>query len=194
MQPFSDPSTGDRLNPRDIVGQLLVVRPLEYCTGIKTPYPNPRDPAGLSDAIRCDVVTLDLQNEDGTNIWRGVLWFQNRLITGLRPNIGKLILGWMDKGTGQPGQNQPFEIRSASGDQMAVARGQAWLAQHPEFMNPAAAPPQQQHQNFYGNQAPTGANPQQQSVLQRLQQQAQQPFPVTSAPPYQQGFQPQAPF
>lgn len=199
-QPFSDPASGDRLNPRDILGQLMIILPTEYVEGIATQYKNPRRADGLSDAIKVDVVTLDLINpETNTNIWRGALWFQNQLIVSLKPKIGALVLGRMGQGAAKPGQNPAFVINPASQDTTAVARAQAWLAQHPEFMNPNAQPqqpPQTQHQQFYGNGAPPPVSPQQQqTALDQLRRQAQQPFP-TSGVPYQQnpGFQDQAPF
>jgi hypothetical protein len=38
---FSEPASGDRLNPRDIVGELLIVRPTEHRTGLITQFSKP---------------------------------------------------------------------------------------------------------------------------------------------------------
>lgn len=174
---FEDPAAGgDRLNPRDILGHLLIVHPIEYCTGIITQYSGPEG----SDAVKADIADLDAFNADGTNIWRGVLWFQGQLISSLKPKIGKLVLGRMGKGMGQPGRNQPFVIEPASGDAMAVSKAQVWLATHPEFTNVQGPPPTPQ---------PQATPQQQQTVLDRLRQQGQQGYTPGNGTTQQGSFQ-----
>src|SRR5512145_677745 len=95
---FDEPGAGgDILNPRDIIGNVLIVHPLEYCTGIITKFSRT---AEGSDAIKVDVVNLDKFNVDGSQIWRGALWFQGRLIRAMKSKLGKLMIGRITMGMG----------------------------------------------------------------------------------------------
>lgn len=135
---FNAPSSGgDSLKPEDIVGQLLIVRPLVHETGIQTSF-------GEKDGIRCDVAVLTQQNLDGTYgvVSRDVLWFQGKLVGALKRQIGELVLGRMTRGTGKPGQQPPYELQDATGDAQAVTFAEQWMGQHPDFMTTLKAPTQ----------------------------------------------------
>lgn len=201
MQPFSEPSAigGDRLNPRDIVGQLIIVRPMEYKTGIITQFTLP---GTTSDAIACDVVNMDEKDDyaQAGKVYRNVLWFQSKLIQNLRPCIGQLLLGRIGRGAGTPGRTAPYIFESASQDQVAVGRAQSWLATHPEF---AAAPvptpqppvaPVAQGTPAPGPSPHTVPDPQaQQSLLDRMRQQ-QPAYPRYGSPPPSDPSHTEAPF
>jgi hypothetical protein len=134
--PFAAPApSGDQLPPKEIVGQLLIARPLEWVPTVKTVN-------GDKDAIRCDVVVLTQQNLDGSYgiVSRDVLWFSGRIVGALKKQIGELVLARMTLGTGKPGQNAPYELQSAVEDAQAVAFAGQWLAQHPEFVKEIKAP------------------------------------------------------
>lgn len=134
--PFAAPSAGgETLPPRDLVGHLLIVRPLSV-EMIKTAN------YGDKEAIRANVCVLTQQNLDGSYgiVAEGVLWFSGRLIGSLKNQIGDLVLGRMAVGTGKPGQNPPFILESAVEDPQAVQFAGQWLAAHPEFQTALKAP------------------------------------------------------
>lgn len=98
---FSQPASPSKFRPADYQGNLLLVYPTEYRTGIKTDY-------GDSDAIAARVVVLDAAN--GVEEHDNVLFFQGALISTLKPSVGssKPVLGRLGRGTSKPGQSAPF--------------------------------------------------------------------------------------
>lgn len=135
---FNAPATAgsdDRLAPADIVGQLLIIRPLEHVQGVTTTF-------GEKDGIKVDAVVLTQQNPDGTwgVVYRGALWFQGGLIGSLKTQIGTLVLARMGLGTGKPGQKPPFQLEDATADGDAVQFASQWMSQHPDFVTELQAP------------------------------------------------------
>lgn len=127
-----DPVGGDRLNPKDCVGHLLMVWAVSYIDHSPTKFTVKDKP---SDVIVVDVVNLDEADEDGYQgrVYRSCWWRQSRLIGSLRGRIGRgPVLAWMGQGVATMGF-PPYELRSANQDPGAVARGQGWLAAHPSF-------------------------------------------------------------
>jgi hypothetical protein len=137
---FAEPDASGRLNPRDIVGHLLLVWPTDYIENSPTKYSQPGKP---SDVIVVDVVDLDdhdpMTNEPGY-VTRGAWWRQGRLIGSLKKKIGTKdpMLARMNQGTGTPGYNAPFELVSATSDRQAVTKAQEWLSKNPDFRPTAA--------------------------------------------------------
>jgi len=150
-QPFDEPAptTGVLMPPKEIVGNLLLVWAVDYIADSPTKYSRPDKP---SDVIIVDVVNLDWLDEPtgqygvlGQRIW----WRNAKLIQALRPRIDspRPMLAWMVQGVATMG-NPPFELRSATQDPEAVARGSKWLVEHPNFVkserwkqqDPTAAP------------------------------------------------------
>lgn len=130
---FTAPRTGgDQLPPADIVGHLLVVKPYEFRPQVQT-----KD-YGLVDAIECDVVDLDTPG--GPAQFRGVLWFNKMLVSGLRRQIGEIVLGWMTTGVARGRQDPPFQLADATTDPTALSRGQTWLSANPTFESGLSAP------------------------------------------------------
>ncbi len=134
---FSAPSTGgDNLAAKDLVGQLLIVRPTEHAQGINTTF-------GEKDGIRADVAVLTQQDPTSGQygvVYRDILWLQGKLVGALKRQIGELVLARMTQGTGKPGQNPPYELQDATSDPQAVQFAEAWMNQHPEFVTALAAP------------------------------------------------------
>lgn len=134
--PFSAPSTGGEVvPPRDLVGHLLIVRPLSVETVNTQAF-------GAKEAVRVNVAVLTMKNLDGSHGVRhdDVLWFSGRIIGALKRQLGDLVLARMAQGTGKPGQNPPFELVSAVEDADAVAFATQWLTQHPDFQTALKAP------------------------------------------------------
>jgi hypothetical protein len=98
---FSQPASPSKFRPADYQGNLILVWPTEYRTGIKTDY-------GDSDAIAARVVVLDAAG--GVEEHDNVLFFQGALISTLKPSVGsnKPVLGRLGRGTSKPGQSAPF--------------------------------------------------------------------------------------
>lgn len=141
---LSSPSSGDICKPLDVVGHLLVVRPVEFLPDFATSL-------GARDAVRIDVCNLNALDDRGQPgvVYRDALWFGRMLVSGLRRQIGETVLGRMAQGVAKPGQNPPFNLVDMMADPGAVNAAQTWLNAHPEFFTgqassstPAAAQPQ----------------------------------------------------
>ena len=117
MSAFTAPATqSDTVKPADLDGHLLIVKPLEYKTGITTSL-------GEADAIECDLVDLDTNTEH-----HSVLFFNVALKSALKPNIGKSVLARMGTGVAKPGKSAPWILVDATGDAEATAKATAYLA------------------------------------------------------------------
>lgn len=132
---FDDPDEvgGTRLNPRDVLGHLLLVWAIEYIPHSPTQYSRPDKP---SDVIVVDVVDLDQRDEMGRPglLARRSWWRQAQLIQGLRGRIGKSpVLVVMSKGSATTGRAAPFTLTSMKADQNSVARANAWAIDNPGF-------------------------------------------------------------
>jgi hypothetical protein len=133
---FAAPATqtGDSLDAKDIVGELLIAIGTEVVKDVTTEY-------GVSDAIRADVAVLTQQNEDNSYgvVYRDILWFNVSLRNTLKKQIGQVVLARMGQGEKQPGKNAPFILVDATQDAQAVAFAEAWMDQHPDFESEAKA-------------------------------------------------------
>mgnify|MGYP003575154608 CR=1 FL=1 len=131
---WGEPSegTGDRLNPRDALGHLLIVWVIDYIAYSPTRFTQPGKP---SDVIVVDVVDLDVADERGFQgkLYRKVWWRQARLISSLKDRIGIRMLARMSQGTGTQGFNAPFELVNMLGDPEALHRGDLWMKAHKDF-------------------------------------------------------------
>lgn len=125
--PFTAPAqSGDSVKPADLQGHLLIIKPVEYKTGVQTTL-------GEAEAIEVDLVDLDT-NEQHTS----VLFFNIALRTSLKPNIGKSVLARIGQGFAKPGKSAPWILIDATTDAEAVAKATAYLAG--SVSAPAAAP------------------------------------------------------
>jgi hypothetical protein len=138
-EPAVNEFSGVRINPRDVVGHLLLVWVIEYLPHKPTQFSRPDKP---SDVIVVDVVDLDLPDPDTNQpglLARHVWWRQAKLIQALRDRIGgKPMLAYMAKGGASAGFNAPFVLNSATKEPAAVRRAQEWMARNPTFAPSAA--------------------------------------------------------
>ena len=116
--PFEAPATieGSSVRPADLNGHLLIIKPLEYKTGIATQL-------GVAEAIEVDLVDLDTNEEHSS-----VLFFNIALRNALKPNIGKQVLARIGQGTAKPGKSAPWILVNATENQADVAKATAYLA------------------------------------------------------------------
>lgn len=121
MTTFASPASNAQLAPSDVLGHLLLIKPLSLETDVQTTY-------GSSDAVRCDVadLTTGLLHEN-------VMWFPRVLVSSLQTRIGQMVLAAMAQGQPKPGQSPPWILNDAAGDPNAVGIAQSWLAQNPTF-------------------------------------------------------------
>ena len=109
--------------PADLAGQLLIIKPNDYRKDIDTVN-------GKADAIACDVVNLDT-NEEHTD----VLFFNIAIRNALKGLIGQKVLARIQQGVAKPGKTAPWILVDASQDAAAIAKAQAYSG-----AAPAAAP------------------------------------------------------
>lgn len=100
--------------PADLAGQLLIIKPLDYRKDIDTVN-------GKADAISCDVVNLD-KNEE----YSDVLFFNIAIRNALKGLVGQQVLCRIQQGVAKPGKTAPWILSDASTDATAVAKAQAY--------------------------------------------------------------------
>jgi hypothetical protein len=124
---FTAPASSDFIGPKELLGHLLIVRPIEHVEGVKTQY-------GLKDGIRVDIAVLTARDNTGQPlVYEGVTWLSSKLIASLKKTLGQLVLGRMSQGAAKPGQEPAWELVDAMTDPQAVAAATAFIAAHPEF-------------------------------------------------------------
>lgn len=131
---FDEPGEigGDRINPADVVGHLLLVWAVGYIEHSPTKYSLP---GKNSDVIVVDCVDLDDTTEMGYGkLFRRSWWRNGRLIGALRDRIGRPnpMLAVMALGIPTKGQ-PPLELISATRDAESVTRANQWLTANPDF-------------------------------------------------------------
>ncbi len=193
-------------NPKAILNHLLIMWSIDYIEYSPTRFTKPGQAA---DVVIVDVVDLDLADPNTGQpglLSRRNWWRQARLIRELKKSIGSPTpkLGWMVQGIGSSGY-PPYELRDASADPSACARGEAWLRLNPGFKPSEASMvpiiPQGPVPPMTGQMVQGRPTPQPQyappppSQLEQLAQRAnQQPMPpAPPMPPQQPWPQPQQP-
>jgi hypothetical protein len=125
---FAAPSSQESgIRPADVNGHLLIIKPIEYRTGINTSL-------GEAEAIECDVIDLDTNTEH-----HSVLFFNIALRSSLRSNIGKTVLSRMGQGIAKPGKSAPWILIDATTNEADVAKATAYLAGSIKAPSPAVA-------------------------------------------------------
>lgn len=126
--------TGVRINPRDVVGHLLLVWVIDYLAHKPTQYTRPDKP---SDVIVVDCVDLDVLDEAQQPglLARHTWWRQAKLIQKLKPKVGNPspYLCRMAKGGAGTGFNAPFILNGAGDEPGAKERAVEWAARNPGF-------------------------------------------------------------
>lgn len=127
---FAGPGSSVGLDYDEMKGHLLLIEPLLFEPSIATTF-------GDNPAMRCNVV--DLSTGDA---YEDTLVFPKMLVSSLRSRVGAKVLGTLGQGqVRKPGQNAPWILIDASGDQQAVAAAKAWIAKvgNKQFSAPAAS-------------------------------------------------------
>ena len=128
---FSPPSMSES-GPKvaDLAGQLLIITPTEYKTGIKTIH-------GDAEAVEVSLVNLDTNKT-----YDSVLFFNVALRSALKTKIGQKVLARIGQGTAKPGKSAPWILLDATTDAAALAKANAYLttASAPAPAVAAAAP------------------------------------------------------
>lgn len=116
--PFAAPASteGSSVKPADLQGHLLIIKPVEYKTGIQTSL-------GEAEAIEVDLVDLDTNTEHSS-----VLFFNVALRNSLKPNIGKQVLARIGQGVAKPGKSAPWVLINATENQADIDKATAYLA------------------------------------------------------------------
>jgi hypothetical protein len=127
--------TGVRINPRDVVGHLLLIWVIDYLPHKPTQFSRPDKP---SDVIVVDVVDLDAidpeTNQPGL-LARHTWWRQARLIQKLKPKVGTPHpwIARMAKGGASTGYNAPFVLNGAAEEPGAKERAREWASRNVGF-------------------------------------------------------------
>jgi hypothetical protein len=128
---FSPPSMSES-GPKvaDLAGQLLIITPTDYKTGIKTIH-------GDAEAVEVSLVNLDTNKT-----YDSVLFFNVALRNSLKQKIGQKVLARIGQGTAKPGKSAPWILLDATTDPAALAKANAHLANAsaPAPAQPAAVP------------------------------------------------------
>jgi len=125
---FSPPSMNDgNIKVADLAGQLLIITPTDYKTGIKTVH-------GDAEAVEVTLVNLDTNKT-----YDSVLFFNVALRNALKQKIGQKVLARIGQGTAKPGKSAPWILLDATTDAAALAKANAYLGAAPASA-PAAAP------------------------------------------------------
>jgi hypothetical protein len=132
---FAEPETAGGPYPKDLIGHLLMVWPVDYIDDAPSKFSRP---GAQSDVIVVDLVDLDTVDDftkEQGQLSRQAWWRPGRLIGSLKRRLGSKdpVLAWMQMGTASKGMNAPYELVSATSDPASVARAQAWLDAHPDF-------------------------------------------------------------
>jgi hypothetical protein len=125
---FSPPSMNEgNIKVADLAGQLLIITPTDYKTGIKTVH-------GDAEAVEVTLVNLDTNKT-----YDSVLFFNVALRNSLKQKIGQKVLARIGQGTAKPGKSAPWILLDATTDAAALAKANAYLGAAPASA-PAAAP------------------------------------------------------
>jgi hypothetical protein len=112
---FQQPSQGDRVDMKDLVGSLVLIWAHEVRENITTPF-------GEKDAIACDIHVLD--GAKGGEKFENTLIFGGALIGSLRGAVGgEPVLGRVAQGISKPGQNAPWILNPFDDKDAALATG-----------------------------------------------------------------------
>lgn len=174
FDPITSAPSGDqefvRLNPKDLLGHLLLVWVLDYIPESPTKFTKPGDPC---DVIVVDAVDLN-QADPATGkpglVGRSCWWRQAQLIRDLKDSIGKPNpkLARMQQGVATKGL-PPYVLVDALGDPSAVAFATAWMRENPDFK----PQPRERVSEVTISQAPRPPE----SELERMARLASQPQP-----------------
>lgn len=110
---FAAPATATGIKWDDFKGSLLLIDVSSVETAIKTAF-------GESDAVRANVTIVDGRSAGET--YNDTLIFPKVLVSQLRPNVGKKVLGRLGQGQAKSGQSAPWKLDDATDADRATAR------------------------------------------------------------------------
>jgi hypothetical protein len=118
MSAFVAPASqeGASVKPADLQGHLLIIKPVQYKTGIQTSL-------GEAEAIEVDIVDLDTSEEHTS-----VLFFNVALRSALKSNIGKQVLARIGQGVAKPGKSAPWILINAADNAADVEKATSYIA------------------------------------------------------------------
>lgn len=119
-----------QFKPEDHEGELLLVLPHRYLTGVNTTF-------GVKDAIDCEVVILD-GDDAGTRIPTARV-FSLVMLGQLRAKVGttSAVLGRLGKGQPKAGQKPPWKLLDPTDDDIEIAT--KWEKSNGELRQPEMA-------------------------------------------------------
>jgi hypothetical protein len=113
---FTAPSTSNEsVKVADLAGQLLIITPVEYKTGIQTVH-------GEADAIEVNIVNLDTNKTHDS-----VLFFNVALKSALKSKINEKVLARIGQGSAKPGKSAPWILIDATNSPVDVAKANAYM-------------------------------------------------------------------
>lgn len=113
---FTAPSTSNEsVKVADLAGQLLIITPVEYKTGIQTVH-------GEADAVEVNIVNLDT-NKTHDN----VLFFNVALKSALKTKINEKVLARIGQGSAKPGKSAPWILIDATNSPADLAKANAYM-------------------------------------------------------------------
>lgn len=137
-QPAQQEQGGDYLNPKDMVGHLLLIWPIRYEADVPTKYP--RLDGRPQDAVFVDLVDLSVAGDDGQpgKVMRQARWTQGRLIRDTKWAVGAKdpMLKQMTK------DGDAFMLIEQANNPGSVQYAEWWVNAHPNFVPGADAPQQ----------------------------------------------------
>ena len=114
MTDYTPPSSGgDNLPLPDLLGALLRIEVTEALTDVQTSF-------GPANPVRANVAVLD--GERKADEFDDALIFPRVLVSQLKPNVGKVVLGRLGKGTAKPGQSAPWTLGAPTSDDIETAK------------------------------------------------------------------------
>ena len=121
---FAAPATASGIKWDEYKGALLLVDVHGLEQAIKTAF-------GENDAIRADIAVLDGANAGET--YNDTLVFPKVLVSQLRPNVGKKVLGRLGQGQAKSGQSAPWKLDDATEADVAIAKAYVAKNAQPPF-------------------------------------------------------------
>lgn len=105
QDPFAAPASAVGIKWADLNGALLIVDVKSVEENIATSF-------GDSTAIRADVAVID--GTQAGSSYPDALVFPKGLVSQLRPNVGRKVLGRLGQGQAKPGQSAPWLLTEAT--------------------------------------------------------------------------------
>ena len=135
---FVEPEIGDRFAPKDNIGHVIVVKPLEYKTGIVTG----NSPNG-TDAIGANLVDLDAPGEPA--VYNDALIFGGSFVDAFKPYLGQVVVVKIEQRTSKAGRLYAAPITATPADieraKALFAKGDPFAVQLQTVAAPTAMPP-----------------------------------------------------